>query len=167
MKIVPIHNFGELAAGFWNIRANIDGDTGIFDLISEKLLPPGSVESDETHPVLKRLHDKSSLVVEGATLLRVEFSWLLAVAVDFDIDVDLFGDLWQNWQEMAPQMPGCAAFYPFVEIKESPWKARLPEWRARDNPDVRHFRMLSALVSFDVLGELASGAWLNNTNEWT
>lgn len=161
MKIVPINDFGELTAGFRNIRARIDAETGVFDLVYEKLIPPGSVGSDETHPALKRLQENSSLVVEGPTLLRVEFSWLLGVAIDYDIDADLFGGLWQNWKE-APRLQGSSVFYPFVEIKESPWKAQLPEWRARDNPDVRHFRMVSAVVSFDVLGELASGVWLDN-----
>lgn len=161
MKIVPINDFGELTAGFRNIRARIDGETGVLDLVSQKLIPTGSVESDEKHPAMKRLEENPSLVVEGPTLLRVEFNWLLAVAIDYDIDADLFGGLWHNWKE-APRLQGSRAVYPFVEFKESPWKAQLPEWRERDNPDVRHFRMVSAVVSFDVLGELTSGVWLNN-----
>lgn len=161
MKIVPITQFGELTAGFRNIRTQLDGEEGVFDLVPEQLLPAGSVESGETLPELKRLLNSSSLVVEGATLLRLRFSWLLAIAADYDIDVDLFGGLGKTWRD-APRLPGSNASYPLVEVTDSPWKAQLPEWRARDNPDVRHIRMIGAIVSFDVLGELESGEWLEN-----
>jgi hypothetical protein len=142
MKIVPITQFGELAAGFRNIRSQLDGEEGVFDLVVEKVVP-------------------SHLVVEGATLLRLRFSWLLAVAVDYDIDVDMFGGLGKTWLG-APRLPGGNTIYPLLEITDSTWKSQLPEWRARDNPDVRHIRMIGAIASFDVLGELESGEWLEN-----
>jgi hypothetical protein len=142
MKIIPITQFGEFTDIFLNIRSHLYDEEGVFDLFVRKVLP-------------------SALAVEEATLLRLRFSWLLGVAVDYDIDVDLFGGLGKTW-EPAPRLPGRNEMYPLLEITDSPWKAQLPEWRARDNPDVRHIRMIGNITSFDVLGELESGEWIEN-----
>lgn len=161
MALIPVKEFGELEAPLRNIRTRTDGDRGVFDLIPEALLEPGTFEIDESNPIIRRIFDKGRLIVEGPTFLRIEFGWLLAIAGGEDVDEDLFGGLHANWTE-APRLSGSRSYYPFLEITSSPWKAQLPEWKGCNNPDVRHFRMISATASFDVLGELSSGVWLPN-----
>lgn len=160
-EIVRIDQFGLLTSALRNIRCSIDGKRGVFDLVPEKLLPPDTAPLTETNPTLRRLQAGASLVVEGPTMLRLEFHSLLGMAVDADIDVDLYGGLHDNWRN-TPKIGDKNTFYPLLEIRNSLWKAQLPEWRRRDDPGVKHIRMISAECSFDLLGELVDGTWLTN-----
>lgn len=161
MNIVPVTDFGLLTDGFRNIRMQTDAESGIFDLVPERLLEPGSADNIEQDPTLHKIVKGARLIVEGPTMLRVRFDWLIAVAGGSDVDADIFGGLHAGWRE-TPKLRHKSVYYPFLEIQSSPWKAQLPEWRGRDNPDIRHFRMISGAVSFDVLGELGAGEWQDN-----
>jgi hypothetical protein len=163
-EIVGIEKFGVLTSGLRNIRCQIDGGSAVFDFIPEALLPPDPAQITETNSILRRLQAGASLVVEGPTMLRLEIHGLLGMAVDADIDVDLYGGLHNNWRD-APKLADKKTYYPLLEIRNSPWKAQLPDWRRRDDPEVRHFRMISAECSFDLLGELLSGSWIANLQE--
>ena len=161
-EIVRVDQFGLLTTGLRNIRCDIDGRAATFELVPEQLLPP-DVTTGGRDPIVSLLTQGASRVVEGRLALRLEFSHLVALAADNDVDVDLFGGLQTNWAA-SPRLEGSRTFYPLLEIRNSAWKAQLPEWRRRDDPDVRHIRMISAECSFDVLGELVSGVWVANSH---
>ena len=164
-EVLKVEKFGTFNCGLRNIRCQIDGRSAVFHLIPERLSPPDPTDpaiARESDPTIRRMLVGASLVVEGDTALRLEFSHLMGIAVDTDIDVDLFGGLHHNSRD-APRLANKATYIPLLEIRKSAWKAQLPEWRRRDDPDIQHFRMISAECSFDVLGELSSGVWVDNT----
>lgn len=160
-EIVRIDQFGILTSGFRNIRCGIDNTRAVFDLIPEQLVAPASADLKHVPSFMRKHLDGARLVVEGQSALRLEFDCVLGVAVDTDTGVDLFGGLQANWVS-APRLEGSKSFYPLLEITNSPWKGQLPEWGRRDDPAIRHIRMISAECSFDVLGEFSSGAWMAN-----
>ncbi len=160
-EIVKVDQFGELTSALRNIRCNIDGRAGTFELVPERMLLADFDTGDERDPIVRRLIQGASRVVEGSLALRLEFSHVLAITADNDVDADLFGGLQADWGSN-PRLPGSQSFYPLLEICNSGWKAQLPEWRRRDDPHVRHIRMISTECSFDVLGELVSGEWIAN-----
>lgn len=163
--IEKIERYGLLKSGFRNIRSRIDGISAEFDLIPEVSVPVGDDDpgiAGLPHPLVANLMRGASRLIEGEAALRITFSYLMAVAVDTDIDVDLFGGLHERWSS-APKIDGSSSYYPLLEIRGSPWKAQLPDWRRRDDPLIRHIRMISAECSFDVLGDLSGGVWVSNT----
>jgi len=159
-EVVKIDQFGTLRSGFRNIRCAIDGRRFVFELIPSVLLPPDTAQSENPDPLLRKLTRGASLVVEGSSALRLEFDDIHGMAVHADVDADLFGGIQSNWRE-APYVVG-SVYYPLLEIMNSPWKAQLPDWRRRDDAAMRHIRMISDECSFDVLGELVSGTWIEN-----
>lgn len=162
MKIIRVTEFGDIPAPLRNIRASIDGKQGVFDLVPERVLEPGAVPIDEPNPIIRKLLVGARPVVEGFSALRIEFDYLYAVAVDADVDGNLFGGLRANWSDAPRFEEGKPSFFPLLEIIASPWKAQLPEWRGRDRPEVRHIRMISAECSYDILGEPSRAHWIEN-----
>ena len=162
MKIIRVTEFGDIPAPLRNIRAGIDGKQGVFDLVPERVLEPGAVPIDEPNPIIRKLLVGARPVVEGFSALRIVCDYLYAVAVDADVDVDLFGGLRANWSDAPRFEEGKPSFFPLLEIIASPWKAQLPEWRGRDRPEVRHIRMISAECSYDILGEPSRAHWIEN-----
>ena len=164
-EIVRIDQFGVPTSGLRNIRCAIDGRRAVFDLVPERVLPPDPAKADHPDPMIRRLTEGASLVVEGPMALRLEFWRVLGLAADSDSDVDLFGGLQGDWSSNPRLNDSQTFFYPLLEIRSSPWKALLPEWRGRDDADIRHIRMISAECSYDVLGELGAGTWIDSRAE--
>jgi len=163
MKIVALTQFGTLDTPLRNVRFGVDGTSLFAELIMEQVIrKPRLVVNLEESATQNVLHSGYP-VVQGNRLLRLEFENILAIAVDTDIDVDLFGGLHEAWSD-APRLQSTKAFYPFLEIVDSPWKQQLPEYRGKDDPDIRHFRIISAECSLDVLATTPSGAWQENSS---
>lgn len=96
--IEKIERYGLLKSGFRNIRSRIDGISAEFDLIPEVSVPVGDDDpgiAGLPHPLVANLMRGASRLIEGEAALRITFSYLMAVAVDTDIDVDLFGGCMQ------------------------------------------------------------------------
>lgn len=165
MAIVKFEAFGKLTSPLRNIRCHIDAHEAVFELVPEALRPPGPDPVDVTGipSPLVRVISSASLVLESERMLRIEIGELRGIAVDADVDIDLFGGLTGDGSEQ-PRLAGSTFFYPLIEIENSPWKAQLPDWRGRDDPDIRHLRMISATCSYDVLGEVLSGNWMPNSS---
>jgi len=158
MNFRKMTEFGILETGFRNAQMNVDFDLLVLKLIPEtKLIGPSDLRREQNNTILKLLKS-SQEVVEAKTCLHLSFEYIKAVAFDSDLDADLFGGLKKQWME-APKVEGRSFIYPLLEILDSPWKAQLPEWRGRDDPDIKHVRAITAECSFDILAELTSGDW--------
>jgi hypothetical protein len=163
-EIVRIDEFGLLAAGFRKIRCSIDGSRAVFELVPESDTEVTDGDLVDASPEERRWIAGARRVIEGPLALRIEVHHLIAIAGDADVDADIFGGLHCNWRD-APKLPNSNVFYPLLEITNSPWKIQLPEWRRRDDPDVRHVRMISAECSYDILGEFGTGVWVANVSD--
>ena len=152
--------FGECSEPIRNIIFKIDGTELVLDLIPETILDEQSNHEDEPNLKIRELLRSSKPIVEAERFLRLEFEHILAVAVDTDIDVDLFGGLLNDWAS-APRMPPKNTYYPLLEICDSPWKSQLPDHRGRDDPNIYHIKAISMECSFDILGLLPVGNWSN------
>lgn len=161
MRFRKIDNFGELNSPLRNIRFKVDGRALTADLIPEIVESESYDASDERDPILRRILSGGHLIVEGTQLLRLEFEYILAMAVDADTHSDMFGGLHSGWLS-APRLSKSRSFYPLLEIEDSKWKARLSEVVGPDNPNWRHLRMISGECSLDVLGEMPTGSWHPN-----
>ena len=162
MKIVALTQFGTLDTPLRNVRFGVDGTSMFAELIVEQVIRKPRLVFNLGESTAQNVLHGGYPVVEGDRLLRLEFEYILAIAADTDIDVDLFGGLHEAWSD-APRLHSTKAFYPFLEIVDSPWKKQLPEHRGKDDPDIRHFRIISAECSVDLLATAPSGAWQENS----
>ena len=158
MNFRKMTEFGILENGFRNAQMNVDFDTIVFKLISEtKLIGPSDFRH-ENNQTISKLLKSSQEIIESKNCLQLNFDCVKAVAFDSDLGVDMFGGVHDGWMK-APKVAGKSFIYPLLEVLNSPWKAQLPEWRGRDDPDIKHIRAVTAECSFDILAELTSGDW--------
>lgn len=139
----------------------LDGTSAIFELVPELIVSNNNFDPncEEIVPI-KKLLKTASAIIESNNFLKIEFDTVLGIAVDTDIDVDLYGGLQKGW-DTAPKIAGSNSYYPFLEIENSPWKKQLPNFRGRDEPDIKHYRLISWECSFDVLAWEPSGKWIS------
>jgi hypothetical protein len=157
VAILAMTQFGVLETPLRNIRFAVDGTALVARLIPERV----TLETPKPGDFPEALHkyfENARLVVEGPEMLVLTFEHVVAVAVDTDVDVDLFGGLHAGWKE-APKLPDSKSYYPLLEIADSHWKSQLPDFRGRDEPWLHHFRAISAECSLDILGTFPTGAW--------
>ncbi|MEL6568984.1 MAG: hypothetical protein AAFQ22_11235 [Pseudomonadota bacterium] len=158
---MAINQFGEFERPLRNIRFSVDGLSLEMRLIPERVLQESHKPDEQDSDSVKRLTRGASEILEGDRCLRLRFPFFLAIAVDTDIDVDLFGGLHADWRS-APRIKGRSSFYPLLEIVGSNWKQKLPDFRGRESNNIRHIRAISAECSLDILGEIGAGVWENN-----
>lgn len=162
MKITRNKSFGVIDKPLRNIRMNYDGHSAIFDLIPELIVSNNNFNPSTEVPLpLKRVLKVANEIIEANTCLRIEFDTVLGLALDTDIDVDLYGELHKGW-EAAPKLKGSNSYYPFLEIQNSPWKKQLPDYRGKDNPEIKHYRLISSGGSFDILAWEPTGKWISS-----
>lgn len=158
-----VTEFGAFKEPLRNIQMFLDGRSAAFYLIPEAIShePPDLSEID--NPDLRSVLADTEEIIESATCLRLEFDWIYAVAIDSDVGGDLFGGVQSNWQE-APLLTPKGSYYPCLEILNSEWARKIPEWQVHPVWEVRHFRFISTECSFDILGPGPSGTWIYNPN---
>lgn len=117
--------------GLFNIRMKLDGTNAVVDLLES-----------ENRPNFMRLH----------------FVDIVAICIQEEL-VDLVDDL--KWlRGKRPALPNCQA-YPFVHVINSRWRARVPDWLRGDDPDVKHYNIISVETCIDVIGRLKQIEWVN------
>ncbi len=162
MKFEAIITFGVIETSLRNIRMSVDATQVVLELIPARILDQPGDPGDEPNEAIRRLIRGAKPIVEADEYLKLRFDHILAIAIDTDIDVDLFGGLHKDWSE-APRLYGEKSFYPLLEVKDSPWKSQLPDFRGRDDPHIRHLRAISMECSFDILGNFPEGEWISST----
>lgn len=135
MTINAVTDFGVFDKPLRNIRMYLDGVSIRTQLIPQLVLNK-NVDLEGRNEAERIILKDARPVVEGNTCLELNFELVLAIAVDTDIDVDLFGGLHEDWSD-APNLQNSHSYYPLLEITNSPWKAQLPDWRRRDDPTIR------------------------------
>lgn len=163
MEIIRNLSIGVIDKPLRNIRMSFDGHAAVFDLIPQLVVSNNNFDPNLKPSPLKNVLKDANEIIEANVCLRVEFDTILGLAMDADIDVDLYGGLYDGW-ETAPKFKDSNSFYPFLEILNSPWKKQLPDHRGRDNPEIKHYRLISSGGSFDILAWEPTGKWISLNN---
>lgn len=163
MKIIRNVSIGVIDRPLRKIRMSFDEYAAVFDLIPERVVSNNNLDHNLKASPLKNVLKDANEIIEENVCLRVEFDTILGLAMDADIDVDLYGGLHDGWIT-APKLKDSNSFYPFLEIVNSPWKKQLPDYHGRDNPEIKHYRLISAGGSFDILAWEPTGKWVSLNN---
>jgi len=159
MKIIRNTSFGVFKTPLRNIQMKFDGYAATFDLVPGLVVSNNNFDPNLKNSALQNMFKNANEIIESSDYLKVEFDTVLGLALDADIDVDLYGGLHQGW-EAAPKFKNSNAIYPFLEIVDSPWKKQLPDHRGRDNPEIKHYRLISSGGGFDILAWEPTGKWV-------
>jgi len=161
MKIIRNTSIGTFKTPLRNIRLKFDGYAATFDLIPGLVVSNNNFDPNLKNSALQDIFENSNEIIESSDYLKVEFDAVLGLALDADIDVDLYGGLHDGWAT-APKFENSNAIYPFLEMLDSPWKKQLPDYKGRDNPEIKHYRLISSGGSFDVLAWEPAGKWITS-----
>tara|TARA_R110002072_G_scaffold121521_1_gene255378 strand:+ start:739 stop:1260 length:522 start_codon:yes stop_codon:yes gene_type:complete len=155
----PVADFGEFSQPLRNIRAYLNDDCLVLDLVP-RAKEPVRFPVDEDAPEYMKviLGDAPREIVESDRFLRLEFSavWGWMVHEEFAENVAFSLPL-ADW----PKVPGAKHGYPIVEVIGSPWRAQVPDYQRGDNPDLCHFSIRSMTTYMDVIGWRPEGRWLD------
>lgn len=146
-----------------NVRAVMDGTNMFLDLIPSKIIdhPPTLPTAPLKNPdsvVLDELLRNSRPIVEGAHFLRVHFEWIQAVSIQEEF-VELF-EIFNTDNDKAPTLKGGRGWFPFLEVVNSKWRQKLPDYQGGDDPQLKHYKIVSMETHLDVMGVLESTEWL-------
>ncbi|MEM8935139.1 MAG: hypothetical protein AAGC77_01875 [Pseudomonadota bacterium] len=155
----PITDFGEIPE-LVNIRAFFDGTDAIVECIPAKTLekpfvPDTTAErKSETEKQIDSVLSGAFPIVESPNMLRLNFTFLRGFCAHEEfVEHPFFND------RLLGKRPD---FSPLCEVAPSPWREFLPGYDGGDNPDVKHYRMLSMEIYVDILGVLEGGEWIKN-----
>lgn len=156
-----IEHFGTLKTPLRNIISLVDGEALTLDLIPEIIEADSNEHLDEPREGIRALLQTSRAIVEAKQFLRLEFDYILAMAIEADIDADMFGGLHDGWKD-APLLHSTKSYYPLLEICDSKWKTLQPDYQGGDDENIRHIRVISLECSFDILGSFPEGKWMDD-----
>lgn len=143
-----------------NIRIQLDGRTLIIDLIP-------SVELDEYvaevipggNPELNKILAGSKPIVESNRFLRAYFDGIMALFIQEEF-VEILDILAFDFNKKPRFENGQA--YPFLHVVNSRWKRCLPDYQGRDDPNLKHFKIVSMETCVDLLGYFEKVEWLDS-----
>jgi hypothetical protein len=163
VRIDPVTEFGVFDRPLRNIRASLDEERLILDLIPQttRLISRKS-QADMGDAVLTVIYgndDVAREIVESDTCLRVCFDpiWAWVVHGEFSDsgfpEVDMSG-----W----PRIGESKVHYPFARVTGSPWLAKVPDYELPADGNFVHFRILSATTYMDIISTEPEGEWVEN-----
>lgn len=163
IRIEPVTNFGVLEKPLRNIRASLDEETLILDLIPQttRLVARSSHSdlSDTEQAIIFGNNDVARAIVESDKCLRVCFDpvWVWVVHGEFNDSGFPKVDM-SSW----PRIGELKAYYPFARVMNSPWLAKVPDYQLPTEGSFSHFRILSATTYMDIISNEPEGEWVGN-----
>ena len=164
-EFVPAIGYEEFQTPLRNIRVQLDGTAAALDLIPslivDRPIPPSTFSSDPTvNALINDMEAGGRPIIEADRMMRVPFEGLAAMFIQeefVELDTALYAGL-----ESAPKIKNGKGIFPFLLVKSSEWKARLPDYDGGDDPKLQHFKMFSMTCHIDIMGRLGPVEWLSN-----
>ena len=163
IRIEPVTDFGVLEKPLRNIRASLDQETLILDLILQTTRLVARSHSDlgdDVQAVVFGDNDVAREIVESDTCLRVCFDPIWAWVVHGEFSDSGFPEIdMSDW----PRIGETKTAYPFARVMNSPWLAKVPDYDLPTEGGFTHFRILSATTYMDIISSEPEGEWVENT----
>lgn len=140
-----------------NVRALLNATSIYVDLIPEVISDSTFKPNRKELPEINSILDGTQEILEDSNFMRAHFTYIRAISIQDEYVNIIKSTKYTN--ENIPQLKSDKACYPFLVVKNSDWKSRLPDYDGGDDPDVAHYKIYSMETHVDILGILEKTEW--------